>query len=144
MRNIRNAALGIAAGVVAAASVLVPVNSASADGSRCAVTSPWGVKGYRLCGSDPYKDGYVDWDRNGTTDEVFVIAPNYTIWHTWKAAGRWVEMPGNGRADGIQGPGQLPPPRGVRCFIVTVSWKSYPYYQNCYYDGKWHNWTTSG
>ncbi|MFG3259790.1 hypothetical protein [Streptomyces sp. NPDC048172] len=148
MPVIRKVTVGIAAGLAAIASALVPMSSAGAattdtTNSKCAVKSPWGVKGYKLCNSDPYKHGYVDWDSNGTTDEVFVIAPDYTIWHTWKAAGRWVEMPGKGRADGIEGHNGSNTTR-ERCIVVTVSWKDYPYYQNCFYSGKWHSWRTAG
>jgi len=86
----------------------------------------------------------VDWNGDGRTDEVFVVAPNRTIWHTWKAASGWQELPGNGRADDMYGPGQTGPGIRSRCIIVTVKTSGYRYWQNCFYSGKWHNWTQPG
>jgi hypothetical protein len=41
-----------------------------------------------------------DWDGNGDdVDECFGVAPDRTIWHTWRGAGDWFRVPGDGRAD---------------------------------------------
>lgn len=50
-----------------------------------------------------FRDGttvlFVDWDRDGVVDECFGIGPDRAIWHTWRGAGGWRQMPHNGRAD---------------------------------------------
>ncbi|WP_416969481.1 hypothetical protein [Streptomyces sp. 4F14] len=97
--------------------------------------------GYKKCYT---KTSWVDWNADGHTDEVFVIAPDRTVWHTWKAASGWQELPGKGRADDMYGPGQVGAGIRSRCIIVLVAKASYPYWQNCFYNGKWHNWTQPG
>lgn len=97
--------------------------------------------GYKKCNTTA---SWVDWNVDGKTDEVFVVAPNRTIWHTWKAASGWQELPGKGRADDMLGPGQVGAGIRSRCIIVLVTKMSYPYWQNCFYNGKWHNWTQPG
>ncbi len=101
--------------------------------SSCAITR-WGHTGYRWCGH-----GYVDadWDGNGTTDETFVVAPNRTIWHTWKAAGGWKEMPHNGRADGVQNYVRSNHTGIGR--VVNVIANGVSYYSS-YSQGKWWGW----
>ncbi|RCG25609.1 hypothetical protein DTL70_09550 [Streptomyces diacarni] len=100
----------------------------------------WGHTGYKKCGTST---AAVDWNRDGRTDEVFVVAPDRTVWHTWKAAGRWVEMPGNGRADEMRGSAETGNP-SRRCVIVYVDNASYHYWQNCFYNGRWHDWGVTG
>ena len=41
----------------------------------------------------------VDWERNGTWDECFGIAPDRTIYHAWTNSVGWQQMPNNGKAD---------------------------------------------
>ncbi|WP_069173658.1 hypothetical protein [Streptomyces griseus] len=136
---VATAALTVLAGAAlpAASSTTGPPTAAR---KSCPVKA-WGYRGHYRCGTD-LKAGYIDWNRDGRTDEVFVIAPNRHIWHTWKNAGGWKEMPGNGRADDMVGDNGTGSPR--RCVIVYVIKKGYRYYQNCHYNGTWHNWTTSG
>jgi hypothetical protein len=43
----------------------------------------------------------VDWDRDYRIDSCFGIAPNRTVWNTWRAATGWAELPNGGRADEI-------------------------------------------
>ncbi|MCF1592250.1 hypothetical protein [Streptomyces muensis] len=128
---------GLAGTALPAASAAAVEPAAAA--ARCSVKA-WGHQGHYKCGTD-LKAGYIDWNRDGRTDEVFVIAPNRTIWHTWKNAGGWKEMPGSGRADDMLGANGTGDPR--RCVVVYVN-RGYHYWQNCHYNGKWHNWTTSG
>jgi hypothetical protein len=128
--------VSVAAAALVAA--FVPANSANAV-PGCPVTA-WGHTGYYKCGTD-LKAGYVDWNRDGHDDEVFVIAPDRTIWHTWAAAGGWKEMPGGGRADDMLGPQETGAPR--RCVVVYVN-KGFHYWQNCFYSDRWHDWTTAG
>ncbi|MCC3655027.1 hypothetical protein LIX60_26870 [Streptomyces sp. S07_1.15] len=132
------AAMATLAGTAQAAPAATGAPSAAA--ARCPVTA-WGHQGYYKCGTD-LKAGYVDWNEDGRTDEVFVIAPNRTIWHTWKNAGGWREMPGNGRADNMLGHNGTGDRR--RCIVVYVNNADYHYWQNCHYNGRWHKWTTSG
>ncbi|MFF9815146.1 hypothetical protein [Streptomyces sp. NPDC014006] len=143
MNVITKAGLGAVAALAALAGPALPATAAAHTpvraASQCAVTA-WGHTGYYKCGTD-LKAGYVDWNRDGHTDEVFVVAANRTIWHTWKNAGGWKEMPGNGRADDMMGPNGTGDPR--RCVIVYVN-KGYHYWQNCFYKGTWHTWTTTG
>lgn len=115
-------------------------SAAGAAACRQPITA-WGYTGYRMCGTG--KQAWIDWNRDGRTDEVFVIAPNRTIWHTWKSAGRWVEMPGNGRADKMMGAAETGNPNR-RCVIVYVYNASYHYWQNCFYSGRWHDWGITG
>ncbi|UQA97305.1 hypothetical protein [Streptomyces halobius] len=140
MRGGTKQRLGTAAAVVGLVAAVAPASSASAaQAARCPVTA-WGHTGYYKCGTD-LKAGYVDWNRDGRVDEVFVIAPDRTIWHTWAAAGGWKEMPGNGRADNMLGAAETGAP--TRCVIVYVN-KGYHYWQNCFYGGRWHTWKTTG
>jgi hypothetical protein len=48
----------------------------------------------------------ADWDGDGATDECFGIAPNRTIWHDWRTAGKWQPMPNDGHADDTCGWGR--------------------------------------
>ncbi|MFE0106470.1 hypothetical protein [Streptomyces sp. NPDC059009] len=93
--------------------------------------SPWGHTGKFKCGSHVLP---ADWDNNGTTDEYFGIAPDRTIWHDWKNAGRWVEMPNNGRADDTLNIGRTSNGRYVRVWVGGHIWVS------IFSDGKWHKW----
>jgi hypothetical protein len=135
-------AAAMAAGALAVAPAATAVPSGTVVAARSCPITMWGHTGYYNC--DPYfKNGYLDWDENRTVDEVFVVAPNRTIWHTWASAGGWKEMPGNGRADRVYGPVETGNPYR-RCIIVFVDNASYHYWQNCFYSGRWHTWTTSG
>ncbi|MFD6958830.1 hypothetical protein [Streptomyces venezuelae] len=141
MRTIQRAVLGTAAALAALTGALTPTASATstvADG--CPVTA-WNHVGRYMCGTN-LRAGYVDWNRDRKTDEVFVIGPNRKIYHTWAAAGGWKEMPGGGRADDMLGASETGNP-SRRCVIVYVN-RGFHYWQNCFYSGKWHNWTHSG
>ncbi|SCL60113.1 hypothetical protein GA0070606_3219 [Micromonospora citrea] len=74
------------------------VGSASGDEVGAAACRVWafGYAGWAKCDSHQLT---CDFNSNGTYDESWVIADNRTIWHTWPGAGRWHEMPNNGRAD---------------------------------------------
>ncbi|MEU1157800.1 hypothetical protein ABZ369_32990 [Streptomyces sp. NPDC005918] len=93
--------------------------------------SPWGHTGKFKCGSHVLR---ADWDNNGTADEYFGIAPNRTIWHDWKNAGRWVEMPNAGRADDTLNIGHTGNGRYVRVKAGGHIWVS------IFSGGKWHKW----
>ncbi|MEU6389477.1 hypothetical protein [Streptomyces sp. NPDC046939] len=134
LASVMGAALPAAAATPTAAHQETVLSAASCKKSIKA----WGFQGYYKCGTQVSK---VDWNRDGRTDEVFVIAPNRTIWHVWKNAGGWKVMPGNGRADDMMGPNSTGDPR--RCILVYVN-RGYHYWQNCFYSGKWHSWTTAG
>ncbi|MFB7216499.1 hypothetical protein [Streptomyces sp. NPDC056255] len=148
MRVITQAALGMAVTLASLTGAALPANAAASTAAHqetplftASCRKPikvWGYQGYYKCGTDVSK---VDWNRDGRTDEVFVIAPDRTIWHVWKSAGGWKVMPGNGRADNMMGPNGTGDPR--RCIVVYVN-RGYHYWQNCFYNGKWHNWTTAG
>ncbi|MEU0822966.1 hypothetical protein [Streptomyces mirabilis] len=162
MRVITQAGLGMAVALAGLAGAVMPAGAATSTAAhqqattvgRQSVADPaaalaakckkpikvWDYQGYYKCGTEVTK-GYVDWNNDGHTDEVFVIAPDRTIWHTWKNAGGWKEMPGNGRADNMLGPNGTGDPR--RCIVVYVN-RGFHYWQNCFYNGKWHNWTTTG
>ncbi|QEU89871.1 hypothetical protein [Streptomyces kanamyceticus] len=92
----------------------------------------WGYEGYRACGSNRVID--VSWDGNNTPDETFVIGPNNHIYHVWKRAGGWKEMPGNGRANTIRDACMGPGYRGI------MVWAGNTTYSNGFYSGKWHGW----
>jgi hypothetical protein len=83
----------------------------------------------------------VKW--SGTqTDECFGVAPDNSIWHIWAKAGKWVEMPHNGRAknpvwaatnvkptiDGYNRSVFVRAPDGVSCWYSTN------------YDSQWGGW----
>jgi hypothetical protein len=55
------------------------------------------IRGTAKCGDLPGVS--ADWNLDGHRDEVFVIAPQRTIWHAWPRSVRWWEMPHGGRAD---------------------------------------------
>ena len=61
----------------------------------------------------------VDWDRNGTIDECFGVAPNRTIWHDWATSGGWQQMYGGGLADDMLPPQW--PGGGKRRVVVYVA-----------------------
>ncbi|MGW0672586.1 hypothetical protein [Streptomyces sp. NPDC002746] len=129
--------LGLLAVLTSLVTVSAPVSSVSA--ASCRVTA-WGHTGYYKCGTSLNK-GKIDWNRDGRTDEIFVIAPSRTIWHTWAKAGGWKQMPGNGHADNMMGPSETG--TSTRCVIVYVN-KGYHYWQNCFYSGRWHTWKRAG
>ena len=95
-------------------------------GSMAAVTGPaeavplkpkgcWTIGDFKA-GSDVLA---IDWDRNGTVDECFGIAPDRSIWHEWASSNGWVRMPGGGLADNM-----LPPQvsaSGIRRVVVYVA-----------------------
>ncbi|MFJ2581819.1 hypothetical protein [Kitasatospora aureofaciens] len=141
MRSETKKRLGVIAVLAGLATALAPVSGAGAADAQargaCRVTA-WGYTGYYKCGTD-LRAGYIDWDNDGTVDEVFVIAPDRTIWHTWAAAGGWQQMPGNGHADDMLGANTKVP----RCVAVYVN-QGFHYWQNCYFNGHWHRWTTAG
>lgn len=98
----------------------------------CKVTSPWGHVGYLKCGSTATA---ADWNRDGRVDEVFGVADNRTIWHDWKNAGYWREMPHNGRADEMTGRyGSDSSKRWVDVRVGSTTWRS------TFYSGSWHPW----
>jgi hypothetical protein len=112
MRSSSTRRTGLAAVVAAGALVagIAPATAATGtagtadhgvrSAAACKVkVKAWGYTGYRMCGAGHYKA--IDWNNSGSTDEVFVIAPNREIWHVWANAGGWKEMPGNGRGDKI-------------------------------------------
>ena len=47
----------------------------------------------------------ADWDRDGTPDECFGIAPDRRIYHAWRTSNGWDPMPHNGLADNMEDPG---------------------------------------
>ncbi|KUM73440.1 hypothetical protein [Streptomyces curacoi] len=71
------------------------MDSADVGAAACTVKN-WGYSFSYKCDDPP---AYADWDGNGTTDEIFAIAPNRKIYHSWDAANGWKEMPNGGRAD---------------------------------------------
>ncbi|MET9427898.1 MULTISPECIES: hypothetical protein [unclassified Streptomyces] len=135
------AAAAAAAAALTFGTTTVPAAADASAGAaaRCSIKA-FGYQGYYKCGTDVWK-GYIDWNDDGRTDEVFVIAPDRTIWHTWKKAGGWKVMPGNGRADNMVGENHVG--GGRRCVVVYVN-KGYHYWQNCFYKGKWHSWKQTG
>lgn len=70
----------------------------------------------------------VDWDRDGTVDECFGVAPDRTIWHEWARSNGWVRMPGGGLADDMLPP-QIPAP-GYRRVVVYVANPASHWYQD--------------
>ncbi|MFE3200163.1 hypothetical protein [Embleya sp. NPDC059237] len=105
-------------------------SASTAAAASCSVTR-WGYKGTAKCNTTMD----VDWDGNGSTDETFVIAPDRTIWHTWKAAGAWKEMPGNGRADDTYGVATI----GTKYRDVFVL-AGGTVYCSAHFNGSWHGW----
>jgi hypothetical protein len=102
----------VAAGSPAQASPSYPANlpgftSVALERSASVDTGPsvragcpivaFGIHGTAKCNDLPGVS--ADWNRDGRRDEVFVIAPQRTIWHAWPRSGRWREMPHDGRAD---------------------------------------------
>ena len=84
----------VAVTTVVAASVFVAAPPASASYNR------------RCLGNvGTFRDGShvleVDWDRDSRIDSCFGIAPDRTIWNTWRGATGWAELPNDGRADEI-------------------------------------------
>jgi hypothetical protein len=130
----RRLAFGAAAAALALSGTVLAAGSASAN--SCAITSPWGHKGYYMCGTNLYA-GKADWNQDGQLDEMFVIAPDRTIWHDWKNSGGWKVMPGNGRADDVTGTN--PNDASGRCVWVYVD-GSGTHWKNCFYSGSWHTW----
>ncbi|MFJ9714642.1 hypothetical protein ACIRPQ_01615 [Streptomyces sp. NPDC101213] len=128
------------ASAASAASATTGAPAAVAAAPKPCPVKAWGYQGRYKCGTN-LKAGYIDWNRDGRTDEVFVVATNRTIWHTWKNAGGWKLMPGGGRADDMEGDNSTGPSR--RCIVVRVN-GDHPYWQNCHYNGKWHRWTITG
>lgn len=43
----------------------------------------------------------VDWNRDYIVDSCFGIAPDRTVWNSWRGSGDWYELPNGGRADEI-------------------------------------------
>ncbi|GGX78480.1 hypothetical protein [Streptomyces anandii] len=133
---------GLTVGLLPAAATAAPARAdstvarpAAASGNAvaagsCAITR-WANKGYYKCGTRVLD---VDWDKNGTTDETFVVAANRTIWHTWRAADGWKEMPGHGRADNTGGWARIANWRAVTVWAGSTS------YCNTFKSGKWHSW----
>ncbi|MCI3273631.1 hypothetical protein [Streptomyces cylindrosporus] len=135
MSILRKAAAGAAAATLCLTGVVASAGSAQA--SSCTITK-WHYTGTYKCGTKVLS---ADWTANGSVDEVFVIAPNRHIWHVWKNAGGWKEMPGGGRADNTTGYTFWD---GIeRCVIVYVNSAPH-YYQNCFRNGAWHTWTVAG
>jgi hypothetical protein len=132
-RTLAKSGIGILTAVVSVAGVVLSAGSASAN--SCSVTSPWGHRGKYMCGTDLYA-GKADWDHDGRVDEMFVIAPNRTIWHDWKNSGGWKVTPGNGRADNVDG---TRADAYQRCVWVYVR-SGQTHWKNCFYSGTWHNW----
>lgn len=82
--------------------------------------------GRYMCGT---RIGICPWE------EVFVIAPNRTIWHVWPGSGGWKQMPNNGLADNMwkcyyNGNGQRQ---------VEVNHRNGHVYYS-YYSGGWRGW----
>ncbi|MGI5455008.1 hypothetical protein ACQEWB_17880 [Streptomyces sp. CA-249302] len=128
---------GAAAAMLCLGGTVASAGSAQASGTSCAIKK-WGYTGHYKCGSHVVE---ADWTANGSVDEVFVVATNRHIYHVWKNAGGWQEMPGGGRADNTTG--YLFWDGVRRCVIVYVT-SNNTHYQNCFSGGKWHNWTVSG
>ncbi|MEV6550034.1 hypothetical protein AB0M57_15195 [Streptomyces sp. NPDC051597] len=148
MHVITQAALGMAvalAGLTGTSLSAEAVSSAIAhqEGALSAASCRRPIRGGGYRGS--YESGTepsgFDWDRDGRTDEVVVIAPDRTIRYAGKAAGGWKEMPGNGRADNMLGPNGAGDPR--RCIVVYVDQGCHSW-QDCLSGGPWPDWTTTG
>ncbi|MFE0106469.1 hypothetical protein [Streptomyces sp. NPDC059009] len=108
---------------------------AGVSGARdCKVTSPWNHVGYLKCGSHAQA---ADWDGNGTVDEVFGVTGDRRIWHDWKNAGKWVEMPNSGRADDTYDWGWSN--NGTRR-AIDVKVGSSQVWRSEFYDSNWHAW----
>ncbi|MFC7304504.1 hypothetical protein ACFQVC_09800 [Streptomyces monticola] len=142
MRTLQKAALAAAAALVGLSAATTPAGAApvSTGGDQAAPiiseAGPTGVPtascshpikrwGYWGCYKGGPATAYdIDWDRNGTWDQTFVIAPNREIWHVWKGAGSWKEVPyGHGYADHFlqfDAPGA-----GVRCVAVWAAGRNY-------------------
>ncbi|MEU7581008.1 hypothetical protein AB0B50_25780 [Streptomyces sp. NPDC041068] len=88
--------------------------------------------GYRACGEGRVMD--VDWDRNGSVDESFVIAPNREIWHIWANSRGWKELPGDGRGDTFWGWSKY---GRVRCVAV---WAGSTVWDNPFDGSRWLGW----
>ena len=96
----------------------------------------WGYTGYRMCGGgNGYHYWDIDWNRDRKTDETFVIAPNRQIWHVWNLAGRWQQMPGNGRGDRFF---DMSRSGSHRCVSVVVNGAGV--WRNKYNGHKWGGW----
>ena len=137
MRGMAKVGIGALTALVGLAGAIVPASSASAE--SCPVTSPWGHHGYYMCSTE-LDAGKADWNGDGRIDEMFVIAPDRTIWHDWAASGGWQPMPGNGRADEMVGTNH---DGFQRCVIVKVD-SGPSYWQNCFRHGRWHGWEVAG
>lgn len=100
----------------------------------------FGYPGKKKCGS---KVARCDWNKNGTTDAVFVISPGRKIFHAWRNSGGWKQMPGNGRADdavGCSAEPTDPPSRRVRVYVTS----SHRYWCSNWGDLKWKHPTWHG
>lgn len=127
------ATLGLFSGTAASAA---PARQTSAASTASCPSTWFGYTGTIICGSDMP----VDWNENGTTDEVFAIAPNRTIWHVWPTSGGWKLMPNNGRADDTYGWGTGPD--GHYVYVrVDIGGFSYLYYSLYSYSTRtWLGW----
>lgn len=95
-----------------------------------------GYQGCSTCRTEPGEPGR---ESDGRTGEVFVITPDRTVVHSWKAVGGWKEMPGHGRADSPLGLNSTGGPR--RCVVVHVVDPGYPEGQSRFSDDPRHDWT---
>lgn len=80
--------------------VLFGTSTASADsGEYSAQSVSYSCFGYTGTFAEGTEVRLIDWEYD--VPECFGVAPSGSIWHTWRGAGGWHEMPGNGRARGI-------------------------------------------
>ncbi|MEU4641547.1 hypothetical protein [Micromonospora sp. NPDC023814] len=84
------------ASVVAERTLITPASGDEVGTLAACRVSAFGYAGWAKCNTIKLT---CDFNADGTYDEAWVIADDRTIWHTWAGAGRWHEMPNNGRAD---------------------------------------------
>lgn len=76
----------------------------------------------------------IDWSHD--VAECYGVAPSGTIWHIWKGASKWYEMPGNGLATDMDA--LIDYGNGNRTVVVYVGWGSWKYYcQDYIYGSGW-------
>ncbi|WP_331765961.1 hypothetical protein [Embleya sp. NBC_00896] len=137
--------LGVAAATVTALAAVttgsVTAAPSASDRSEVAACDPVGVTrfnhtGYKACNTRTVD---VDWNKDGQSDESFVVAPDRTIWHIEAASDGWKEMPHGFRADDMVGAGWTYGQRCVRVLVKTLINEN-QIWSSCFSDGSWHPW----
>jgi hypothetical protein len=108
---VRRVFSGVAVCVLTVAAAVVPAGPASAAYVECF--------GYPGRMRDKTAKMVAEWG-TGTAQECFVIAPDRTIWHTWRNAGGWYPVRADGRADFMFAVDRYHSSSGARYRMVMV------------------------